>query len=86
MANLVTVFQNEVADRTIIAATLKKFQSYRFITLTCAYLNALDKIVPTSNIFKGDALLSFEVKSALKTSKAYLNELLDDEDDTDSHL
>ena len=69
-----------------VAGLLKKFQSQLYITLICGCLEVLEKIVYNLKIFEGDGLLPCEIKYVVKTLKAYLKELVDDEDNIDSHL
>ena len=70
-----------------VTSLLNKFRNYHYIFLTCSNLNLLEKAVPVSKIFEGEGLLPFEIKGAIKTTLADLNELAEDDcDDIDGHL
>ena len=66
---------------------LRKFENYCYISLTCLYLDLLERTVPTSKAFEGEKLLPFEIKMSIQTTLVDLTELFDDDyDDLDSHL
>ena len=82
---LVTKTQSET--RAKVTGLLEKFKNYNYITLTCLYLDILEKIVPGSKVFEGEPLLPFEVKVSIQTIIADLTDYLDDDcDNIDSHI
>ena len=87
-------YENVISDENTQSETrakatglLKKFKNYNYITMTCLYLDILEKIAPASKVFKGERLLPFEVKASIQTTIADLTDYLDDDyDDIDSHI
>ena len=65
--------------RAKVTGLLMKFKNYDYITLTCLYLDILDKTVPTSKVAEGERLLPFEVKASIQTTIDDLNDYFDDE-------
>ena len=66
---------------------MKKFKNYNYITITCLYLDILEKIFPASKVFERERLLPFKVKASIQTTIADLTDYLDDDyDDIDSHI
>ena len=66
---------------------MKKFKNYNYITITCLYLDILEKFFPASKVFERERLLPFEVKASIQTTIADLTDYLDDDyDDIDSHI
>ena len=87
-------YENVISDENTQSETrakatglLKKFKNYNYITMTCLYLDILEKIVPASQVFEDERLLPFEVKASIQTTIANLTDYLDDDyDDIDSHI
>ena len=66
---------------------MKKFKNYNYITITCLYLDILEKFFPASKVFERERLLPFEVKASIQTTIADLTDYLEDDyDDIDSHI
>ena len=90
----ILAYQNITADpktrketKAKVIGLLKKFNSYRLMGLTCAYLDVLEKTVPASKVFEGDGLLPFEVRASISATLGELSEFLEDDcEDFDSHL
>lgn len=89
----ISAYQNVSADPKTCGETkgkvmglLRNFQNYRYVTLTCAYLDILEKTVPASKVFEGENLLPFDVKAAIEITISDLREYSDVNcDDFDSH-
>ena len=85
--NVVSNNKKQPETKPGVDGQLRKFKSYHYQTLTCLYLDTLEKTVPASKVFQGEKLLPFEVKIFVQTVLADLTEFLDnDYDDLDSHL
>ena len=86
-SNVVSNNKTRSETKAKIEGLLRKSENYRYISLTCLYLDLLERTVPASKVFEGEKLLSFEIKMSIQTTLANLTELLDDDyDDLDSHL
>ena len=81
-------YENVISDtNTQSEAKANVTGPLNYITLTCLYLDILEKIVPASKVFEGEPLLPFEVKASIQTTIADLTNYLDDDyDDIDSHI
>ena len=84
--DLLVIDENVISDENTQSKTrakfiglLKKFKNYNYITMTCLYLDILEKIVPASQVFEGERLLTFEVKASIQTTIANLTDYLDDD-------
>lgn len=92
--SFIMAYENVISDEKTIPETrakviglLKKFKNFGILTLTCLYLDILEKTVPMSKVFEGERLLPFEIKSSVKETIADLSDYLDESyDDIDSHL
>ena len=60
---------------------MKKFKNYNYITITCLYLDILEKFFPASKVFERERLLPFEVKASIQTTIADLTDYLDNDYD-----
>ena len=69
-----------------VTGLLKKFKNYRFLVLSCVYLDLLEQTTPVSKIFESNSLLPFEVKPLVKTAIFNLSDQIEDSDMLDSHL
>ena len=86
-SNVVSNNKARSETKAKIEGLLRKSENYRYISLTCLYLDLLERTVHASKVFEGEKLLSFEIKMSIQTTLANLTELLDDDyDDLDSHL
>ena len=75
-------YENVISDKNTQSETKAKVtENYSYITLTCLYLDILEKIVPPSKVFEGERLLPFEVKAFFQTIIADLTDYLDDDCD-----
>ena len=92
--SFIMAYENVISDENTQSETrakatglLKKFKNYNYITMTCLYLDILQKIVPAAKVFEAERLLPFEVKASIQTTIADLTDYLDDDyDDIDSHI
>ena len=85
--NVISDENTQSETRAKFIGLLKKFKNYNYITMTCLYLDILEKIVPASQVFEDERLLPFEVKASIQTTIANLTDHLDDDyDDIDSHI
>ena len=65
------------ASKATVKGLLKKFQSFKFLTLACTYLDLLEKMKECSKTFEGVGLRPQEVKPALDISLSDLQECID---------
>ena len=87
-------YENVISDENTQSETgakvtglMKKLKNYNYITMTCLYLEILEKIVRASKVFEGERLLPLEVKVSIQTTIADLTDYLDDNyGDIDSHM
>ena len=85
--NVISDENTQSETRAKFIGLLKKFKNYNYITMTCLYLDILEKIVPASQVFEDERLLPFEVKASIQTTIADLTDYLDDDYDyIDSHI
>ena len=85
--NVISDENTQSETRAKFIGLLKKFKNYNYITMTCLYLDILEKIVPASQVFEDERLLPFEVKASIQTTIADLTDYLDDDyDNIDSHI
>ena len=85
--NVISDENTQSETRAKFIGLLKKFKNYNYITMTCLYLDILEKIIPASQVFEDERLLPFEVKASIQTTIADLTDYLDDDyDDIDSHI
>ena len=85
-SSFIKAYENVISDentksetRAEVTGLLKKFKNYNYVTMTCLYLDILEKIVPASKVFEGERLLPFEVKASIQTTIADLTDYLDDD-------
>ena len=79
--NVISDENTQSETRAKFIGLLKKFKNYNYITMTCLYLDILEKIVPASQVFEDERLLPFEVKASIQTTIADLTDYLDDDYD-----
>ena len=83
---LITAFENVVAGWKTKQPTrsghLEKLRSYKFLNMTCCYLDILESISPASKIFEVENLLPHEVMPVLKETLANIGDILEETDDS----
>ena len=91
---LIAAFENVVADRKTVKTTkeklngyLDKLRSYKFLSMTCCYVDILDSITPTSKIFETENLMPYEVMPIVKETLANIDDIIQaDSSDLSSHV
>lgn len=90
---IISAFENSLATRkhkpetrAKIEGFIKNLKSYEYLTLTCSYLDLLEKISPASLVFEGNDLMPSEIKPTINRTNLELEDIEETAGTPDEYL